>query len=238
MFTSDDMLGVYRDLADYHERQGLDQLRDRFLVLAAAAAHTAGQNDEAERLRQRLLNSNGSHLLLYFASMAQALHSPDVQTYVEDLRQEYPPRAAEDLLASVRGPARPARRHPTRALPPTAPVIDLDSPVETLKVYAHPEEPGVPTLPAWEDPPPRRTSFPSARPSKLLPATASARPATVPVKRLAAREPSPQQSRRAVSEPIESEEAGGRWVGLVLFVVVLAAALYLAGITLLQPFLP
>src|SRR5262249_7721987 len=123
MLTSHDMLMVYRDLAEYHERQGLDQLRDRFLVLAAAAAQTSGQSEEAERLRQRLLKGKPTHFLRPFTSMAQALQAPEVQTYVEDLRQEYPPRAAEDLLASVRGPAQPARRNSTRALPPTAPVI-------------------------------------------------------------------------------------------------------------------
>src|SRR5205807_405899 len=131
MFTSDDILHLYRDLADYHERQGLDQLRDRFLVLAAAAAQTTGQGDEAERLRQRLLKGNADHMLRGFTSMAQALRAPDVQTYLEDLRQEYPPRAAEDLLASVRRPALPARRKAARVLPPTAPVIDLDGPAET-----------------------------------------------------------------------------------------------------------
>ena len=145
MFTSDETLLLYRDLADYHERQGLDQLRDRFLVLAASAAQTAGQSDEAERLRQRLLKNHAHHMLRPFASMAHALHAPEVQTYVEDLRQEYPPRAAEHLLASLQGPARLTRRQPTRILPPTAPVIDLDGPAETLKVYRNQDESEVPT---------------------------------------------------------------------------------------------
>jgi hypothetical protein len=35
----------------------------------------------------------------------------------------------------------------------------------------------------------------------------------------------------------ESDEMGGRWVGLALFVIVLAGALYLLGITLFGPFL-
>jgi len=80
MSTSDDVLRVYRDLADYHERQGLDELRDRFLVLAAAAAQSAGHAAEAERLRQRLLTSNASHLIGPYPSMAQAMNAPEVQT--------------------------------------------------------------------------------------------------------------------------------------------------------------
>ena len=43
------------ELADWDERQGLDQLRDRFLVLAADAALSGGNAVEAERLRGRLL---------------------------------------------------------------------------------------------------------------------------------------------------------------------------------------
>src|SRR5260370_5385928 len=130
-------------------------------------------------------------MLRSYTSMAQALHSPDVQNYVEDLRHEYPLHAAEHLLAEVRGPVLPpspssmlsAPRRSTRALPPTAPVIDLDNPVEKLKVFSGQEDAGVPTLPAWDDNAQRKTSFPSARPSKLLSAAASARPATVLVER-------------------------------------------------------
>jgi hypothetical protein len=245
MFTNDGSLQVYRELADYHERQGLDQLRDRFLVLAAVAAQTAGQADEAERLRQRLLKTNTFHMLRSYTSMAQALHAPDVQNYVEDLQQEYPLRAAEHLLAEVRGPVPttpqapkpvPPRRS-TRALPPTAPVIDLDTPTEKLKVFHGLDDADAPTLQAWEEPARRKTSFPAPRPSKLLPAAASARPATVPVRRTTVHEPHvqrPQPSARVE----EAEEIGaGRWVGLVLFAVVLAGALYLLGITVVQPFL-
>ena len=244
MFTSDETLRVYRDLADYHERQGLDQLRDRFLVLAAVAAQTAGQADEAERLRQRLLQGNTFHMLRSFASMDQALSSPDVQNYVEDLRQEYPVHAAVHLLSEVRGPVLPAPhiplsappRQPSRALPPTAPVIDLDNPVEKLKVFSGQIDADVPTLPAWDEQPRRKTSFPAARPSKLFAATASARPATVPVKRTTVLE-SPVQPRQAATSAEEPEDMGGRWVGLALFVIVLAGALYLLGITLFGPFL-
>jgi hypothetical protein len=244
MFTSDETLQVYRDLADYHERQGLDQLRDRFLVLAAVAAQTAGQSDEAELLRHRLLKTNTFHMLRSYVSMAQALQSPDVQNYVEDLRQEYPLHAAEHLLAEVRGPKIPVPqapmlvppRRPSRALPPTAPVIDLDTPAEKLKVFHGQDEVGVPILPAWEDQPRRKTSFPAARPSKLLSAAPSARPATVPVKRSTVLGP-PVQRPEPVTRAEEFEEiGGGRWVGLVLFAIVLAAGLYILAVTLL-PFL-
>jgi hypothetical protein len=244
MFTNDETLNVYRDLADYHERQGLDQLRDRFLVLAAVAAQTAGQADEAEQLRQRLLKTNTFHMLRSYASMAHALQSPDVQSYVEDLHQEYPLHAAEHLLAEVRGPVMPVPqapkavppRRPARALPPTAPLIDLDTPAEKLKVFHGLDDVVVPTLPAWDDQPRRKTSFPSARPSKLLSAAPSSRPATIPVKRSTVVEPAAPRPQPITRTDELEEIGGGRWVGLVLFGVVLSAALYLLGATLL-PFL-
>ena len=268
MLSTDDVFAVYRDLAVFHDLQGLGTLRDRFLVLAAAAAQTAGRSEEAEQLRQRLLRGNGCHLLRPFASMAQALISPDVQSYVEDLRQQYPPQAATDLLASVRGErsvstagrltlagtsgeptgitgnsetsvkqqtGTPAARQ--LALPPTAPVIDLDNPAETLKVFPNQEELNAPTLPAWEELP-RKSSFPSVRPVKLLPATAAARPATVPVKRLLVQEPLRHTKRRTTPDWEEEADRGGRWLGPILAVIIFALGLYLAALTVLQPFWP
>jgi len=237
MFTSDDVLRVYRDLADYHERQGLHELRDRFLLLAAAAAHSAGHAAEAERLRQRLLAVRTNHLLAPFPSMAQAMNAPEVQTHVEELRLEYPLRAAEDLLASLRAGPTASHPRPDRALPPTAPVIDLGSLADTLKVYPGQEERDAPTLPAWQEPPRRKASFPSERPVKILPTAASARPATVPVRSLPGRKPMLPPRHQTVPQPEDIEGAGGRWVCFVLFGVVLAAGLYLAGVTLLRPFL-
>jgi len=238
MFTSDDAFHVYRDLADYHDRQGLDQLRDRFLVLAAAAAQSAGNGDEAERLRQRLLKGNTDDRLRPFASIAQAMASPDVQTYVEELQLEYPLKAAEDLRASVLSPSLPDRQRATRALPPTAPVIDLDRPAESLKVFPNQADAEAPTLPAWQEPPPRKTSFPSARPSKLFPAAASTRPATIPVRRSPLQERPVRPERGVAARREDTEEVGGgAWVCYVLFGLVLAAGLYLAGVTLLGPFL-
>src|SRR4051812_36187718 len=83
-------LRVYQDLADWYERQSQPQLRDRFLLLAADAALSSGMPDEAERLRQRLLQVTPHHMLKPFASFAQALRSPDVQGYVSDMREKYP----------------------------------------------------------------------------------------------------------------------------------------------------
>jgi hypothetical protein len=243
MTTSDHVLQVYRDLADWHERQGLDQLRDRFLVLAAAAAHAAGQAEEGERLRQRLLRGNPQHPLRPFTSFGQALHSTKVQAQIEDLRQEYPLPAAEDLLNSLRANSPPPpRRSASRVLPPTAPVIDLGN--DALKVYRlnDADSDQVPVLPAWNEPAPRpasrKTSMPSPRSSHLHLGPGSSRAATVPVHRATTRVDIPRPSEKPAGKASEEqEEPSGAWVSLALFLLVLIGALTLAWLVLVQPFL-
>lgn len=231
MPSSDHMLLVYRDLADWHERQGLAELRDRFLVLAGAAAQIVGDPEEAERLWQRLLRSNPHHVLRKFASFADALQSSEVQTYLEDLRQEYPLHAAEDLHASIREASapipRPALAH-SEMLPPTAPVIHLRRQREPLKVFRD-EETSAP-------PKPRKSALPTARQARILPASAAARPATVVVKQYTVPQSQPAPSAGPLApEPGWDEEPRG-WVALGLFVLVSIAALLLGLVTLIQPF--
>src|SRR2546421_12671442 len=98
MASVNQLMAVYQELADLHDRRNLPQLRDRFLVLAADTAQRAGLTQEAERLRHLLLQLNPHHLLKAFVSFEEALRSPDVQSYLSDLRQSYPPDAAEHLL--------------------------------------------------------------------------------------------------------------------------------------------
>ena len=102
MPAGSEALRVYESLADWYERQAQAQMRDRFLLLAADTALAGGQPDEAERLRLRLLQHSPHHMLRPFASFAEALGSPDVQGYLSDLRQTYPPETAEQLLGSLR----------------------------------------------------------------------------------------------------------------------------------------
>jgi hypothetical protein len=167
-------LRVYRELADRYEARGEESLRDRYLVLAADAAWTAGQYDEAERLRQRLLARNRNHLLKPYASFAQALRSPDVKLFISELRRSCPPEAARQLLDSLRGegdtggsgdldrtlrpPSRPVEKPAERAaekpvekqpFPPTAPVINVDQdntwvPTAGGELRQRPPEPAAP----------------------------------------------------------------------------------------------
>ena len=94
-------LQIYQELADSFEQQHNPSMRDLFLMLAADAALRAGHAVEAELLRQRLAALNPHHLLKPYASFSEAANHPDIQSYVEELRQKYPVEAAEDMLESV-----------------------------------------------------------------------------------------------------------------------------------------
>src|SRR5438132_837833 len=96
-----EIVRVYRELAEIYESQGQAQMRDRFLVLAADASLTAGKAEEAERLRNRLLQLNPHHLLKPYSSLEEALKSVDVRNYVTALRRSHPYEKAEHLLATL-----------------------------------------------------------------------------------------------------------------------------------------
>src|SRR4051794_24700922 len=106
---------LYSDLADAYERLGQVTMRDRFLMLAADAALQMLLTDEAERFRQRLLSGSRHHMLRPYGSFVEAAEAPDVQTYLRDLRLNYPPDVAEQMLASLQGGG-PARLDVTQPL--------------------------------------------------------------------------------------------------------------------------
>src|SRR5438128_730548 len=131
MATGSQTALTYLKLSEVYDRKGQPQQRDRFLVLAADAAQSAGRAEDAEKLRLRLLKHNPHHLLRPYSSFAQAMDSADVQSYVHDLRNSYPPQKAAEMLAA-------AGQNAGNPLPPTQPVIDLDAEQaaqEPLKVY-------------------------------------------------------------------------------------------------------
>src|SRR2546430_702538 len=112
MAVSTQTVALYRELADLHEQQGQPQLRDRFLVLAADAALTAGKSEDADRIRAVLLQLNPHHLLKPYASFVEAAKTADVQAYLKEQRRRYPPQAAEQLLESLRRDAGDGPRLP------------------------------------------------------------------------------------------------------------------------------
>src|SRR5438067_162392 len=127
MPTIEQTIRIYQELADAEEKHGAPQARDRFLILAADAALSAGRPEEAERLRSRLLQLSPHHMLKPYRSLADALQSPDVRNYLAELRNSSPPAKAEAQLLALRDPqgtkpsatAEPATPPPERTAKPS-----------------------------------------------------------------------------------------------------------------------
>jgi hypothetical protein len=244
MDPRENLLHVYKELADWYERQRQPPMRDRFLVLAADAALLANRPDEAEALRLRLLKVNPHHMLKPYASFAQALKAPDVLTYVKDLRVNYPANVAEDLLRTLqtedkRSPGgNPAQAWAnTAAIPvasnelflnskeaqhdlaPTAPPGALPTPYP-LKPDSRPQ-----TLPLQAPVPNRPGSLAPPRHDPIRPRSPLAAPLPFAV------DPAPT---RAAAEP---SAEGGSWLTVLLFLLVVASGAALVGFTFLRPYL-
>src|SRR5579863_4012504 len=80
--------------------QSREQLgpRDKFLVLAGAAAGRAGHGSVAARCRELLLSHNKSHLLKRYATFEEALKDDEFQPYLRQLSRFCPYEKAEHLL--------------------------------------------------------------------------------------------------------------------------------------------
>jgi hypothetical protein len=226
MTTKARSLQVYEELATWYDRQGQAKLRDWFLVLAADAAQTLGQADQAERLRQRLLHVNPHHLLRPYPSFVEALQAPDVKGYVADLRRNYPPETAEQLLRST---AKKKLIEPTRVPAPPARVTKSAEEERELKVFRGREIVEEP-LPIAEEIPPMPLPPPPA-------------PVRMPEPIAWKKQPLPAVPRRVLADPVEEvDEEGptglGFWVSSVLFVVTMLVGVVLLGYALARPFLP
>jgi hypothetical protein len=222
MTTKARSLQVYEELATWYDRQGQAKLRDWFLVLAADTAQTLGQADQAERLRQRLLHVNPHHLLRPYQSFAEALQAPDVKGYVADLRRNYPPETAEQLLRST------AKKKLIVPAPPARVTKSTEDDRE-LKVFRGRELVEEP-LPVAEEIPPMPLPPPPA-------------PIRMPEPVAWKKQPLPGAVRPVIADPVDEEEEEGPtglgfWVSSVLFVVTLVVGMVLLGYSLARPFLP
>ncbi|HLJ93825.1 MAG TPA: hypothetical protein VKU02_11620 [Gemmataceae bacterium] len=234
MPSAEQVTRIYRELAEDYGRQGQAQMRDRFLVLAADAALAAGQQDEAERLRGRLLQHNPHHLLKPYSSFAEAMKSADVQNYVTALRRNHPYEKAENLLEGL-------RQSGTHAIPgsSTTPATRTNSGIESgLRPGAGNAEEDVKVFRV--KPPPSGSSSAPARPIPPASSAPSARPASTPEILPLRREPYPALDKlRAVPAEREERDAStGAWVSTGLLFVLVLLGIALGLYTLIGPFLP
>jgi hypothetical protein len=225
MGTADKTIAVYQELADWHDRHQQTQLRDRFLVLAADAAQSAGSFRQAEQLRQVLLQLNPAHMLKLHKSFAEAVRSADVRTLLADLRQSYPPSAAGDLLKSLQAEQGGDGVEPpvaTLASPPVAKQADVAQPVYQLK----------------DDVPAATRRIAGAVPLAMPAAHRPAAPVLTP----SIYRPEPEPPLRAGAKAERTGERNrdrlaANWLASALFVLVLVSGLALAFYTLVWPLL-
>ncbi len=249
---------TYEELADREERRANPQMRDRFLILAADAALTNGLREEAERLRGRLLQHNPHHLLRPYPSLLEAIRSPDVSSYIADLRHSYPPDEAFRLLEELRACQDDAGTQAVenRPEPPSHEESDEAETLADPAGYRFPEPPEPkllaeePTAPPprpkidLTPPPPKPRPEPPRKPATPKWSAPAAVEETVPpvpapeVYPYPAQPPLPRSRSRPDAEPDDMPSALSIWMGNVLFSVLLLAGLGLLVWTFARPFLP
>lgn len=236
MATSEETVRLYAQMAEEHQKQGRPQERDRFLLLAADAALTAGKRDVAENFRRTLLARNPNHLLKPYSTLAEALASPDIANYVQELRRTYPPERIERASKSA-APGSTSLGSDKDVEEEIVLPLEAERQTKAKAPFAflpepEPAKPLVPPLRATA-PEPRRPA-PAARPGpQPLPAAAKS-PGTFALK---PPESIPRPAAIPFSPRYRADEPSSGWLGMLLFVVTLLGALALIGHVFVRPFL-
>lgn len=116
MRDEEHVASVYTQLAwlSHQKRQAL--ARDRFLLLAGAAACRAGWLEVAERCRALLVGFAPQHQLASYASLPDALRDSEFQPLVRAVERHCPFERAEHLLAGSGETPLPPQAQPSAAL--------------------------------------------------------------------------------------------------------------------------
>jgi hypothetical protein len=224
--TVDESIRLYAQLAEDHQKQGRPQERDRFLLLAADAALSGGKRDVAENFRRTLLARNPNHLLKPYSSLSEALASPDIATYVQELRRTYP---AEQLERTTKGPlpggtslGQGKDAEPDLLLP-----LDAERRTKVAATYALQSEPS--PRPVATAVPVRVSGVDAARakPSQAGPAPFTLRPDAA----------NPATRPRPAPPRVEEASTAGGWFGAFLFFIALIGGLAILGHVFIRPFL-
>lgn len=89
---------VYLHLARAFELRRQPLERDKMLVLAGAEAAEQGLHPIGAMCGRKILENNTGHMLRYYPSFAHALADDDFQTYLRQVRRNYPREKAELML--------------------------------------------------------------------------------------------------------------------------------------------
>lgn len=250
---------LYLELSDYYDHRGEAQSRDRFMVLAADAAMRAGDPEEAEHLRQRLLALNPHHLLKPFKSFEDAQKSRDVSDYINALRRRHPADQVASLVESTVRPQanRTAAPEPTQHLqmPPPQPTrvepVPGHRPVEVYRMRPTEGPPPTSVRPRPAPPPSPNPALP-ANPGRVRPAPSvqntpqSMPPLPLPLEptRLSSSSPyrpqHPQipQPGLPVYQGLRMAPTPGSWLCSILFAGLLVLGIGIAVYSLGRIFLP
>jgi hypothetical protein len=251
---------LYLELSDYYDHRGEAQSRDRFLVLAADAAMIAGDKEEAEHLRQRLLTLNPHHLLKPFKSFEEAQRSRDVTDYINALRRRHPADQVANLVETTVRPkggktAQPERNSqlpPSPQQPARGETASGPRPVDVFRMRPADEPPPTSVRPRPIPPPPSIPSPPPSNPGRMRPApSGQSTPLSLPPLPFQPEPsrptgPSPfrpgqlpsSQPTVPVYQGIRLPTTPGSWFCSVIFVVLLVGGIGLTIYSLGRVFLP
>lgn len=96
-----EILPIYLHLAAASHRRRRPHARDRFLLLAAAAAADMQLDPVVTRCRRLVLEHNPQHLVRRWPTIQQALLDDEFLCLLRQLRRRYPQEKAEQLLQSL-----------------------------------------------------------------------------------------------------------------------------------------
>ena len=229
MPSTDQTVRVYRELAENYGRQSQTQMRDRFLFLAAEAAFSAGQPDEAEILRDRLLQHNPHHILRPFSSFSEAMKSVDVRNYASALKRSHPFEQAEHHLETM-------GRGGSAKDSPGVPKKHAGTAADEIKVFRLEGMDGEPlqtsgstgsSTSAKTPVTQRPISAPPIRRAKSIAEVFKLRPEPANTPRLSVRN----------DEDDETFAAGNRWVATLTFAAATVVTVLLTAYVFVRPFL-
>ncbi len=101
MIDQEQALSAYVQLALVSHEKGQRPARDRFLLLAGAAACRAGVLAAAERCRQLIAASSPGHQLVEYDSFPDAMRSADFRLLMDRWEKKCPYELAEHLLLQL-----------------------------------------------------------------------------------------------------------------------------------------